>query len=86
MKTGFKKYDSSYKRKESPFTRIGGMGISNIPSQNLIDDQKDRSVLPPSKRKNKKNKRGPFKSKELLNEVSSQLKAASKKHAGQAAK
>ena len=86
MKTGFKKYDSSYKRKESPFTRVGGMGISNIPSQNLIDDQKDRSVLPPSKRKNKKNKRGPFKSKELLNEVSSQLKAASKKHAGQADK
>ena len=83
---GFKKYDSSYKRKESPFTRVGGMGISNIPSQNLIDDQKDRSVLPPPKRKDKKNKRGPFKSKELLNEVSSQLKAASKKHAGQAAK
>ena len=43
--TGFKKYDSTYKRKESPFTN-----------------------------------------KKLLNEVSSQLKAASKKHAGQAAK
>tara|TARA_R100000329_G_scaffold38049_1_gene35910 strand:- start:51 stop:536 length:486 start_codon:yes stop_codon:yes gene_type:complete len=45
MKTGFKKYDSSYKRKESPFT-----------------------------------------DKKLLKKVSSQLKAASKKHAGQAAK
>ena len=45
MKTGFKKYDSSYKRKESPFTN-----------------------------------------KKLLKKVSSQLKAASKKHASQAAK
>jgi hypothetical protein len=148
MKTGFKKYDSSYKRKESPFTRIGGMGISNIPSQNLTDDQKDRSKLPLSRSKERKKadaekilarakgqlikraerkeskaakrreqgrevsaarktrkatklrKRadelkadkfygmqpGPFKSKKLLKKVSSQLKAASKKHAGQAAK
>ena len=54
MKTGFKKYDSSYKRKESPFTRIGGMGISNIPSQNLIYDQKDRSKLTLSRSKERK--------------------------------
>ena len=32
MKTGFKKYDSSYKRKESPFTRLSvGIGITTGP-------------------------------------------------------
>ena len=38
MKTGFKKYDSSYKRKESPFTRLSvGIGITTGPpgSKNL---------------------------------------------------
>ena len=51
MKTGFKKYDSSYKRKESPFTRIGRVGIPDrsIPSQNIADAR-----LPLSRSKERK--------------------------------
>ena len=173
MKTGFKKYDSSYKRKESPFTRLSvGIGITTGPrnlerrrreEQRKYDEANKEKLLAKAKgrlikkaerkerkaakkreyaegntaklgisrkmaekaaaRKTRKatklrkqageltadqvvrrreqmrdnaetrQKRNvlnpsptPFTSKKLLKKVSSQLKAASKKHAGQAAK
>ena len=160
MKTGFKKYDSSYKRTESPFTRLSvGIGITTGPrnlerrrreEQRNRDEANKEELLAKAKRtlikkaerkeskaakrreqgreaaaarktrkatklrkqageltadqvvrrreqmrdssERRKERIGlspsptPFASKKLLKKVSSQLKAASKKHAGQAAK
>ena len=138
MKTGFKKYDSSYKRKDSPFTSLILADVSsqeagrlrkqardrqNKKSSNFADRddvlmqdytkkirsaqrKKARGNLKGAARKTKQaarlkekamkirekrdtDKRTPLiknGSKKLLKKVSSQLKAASKKHAGQAAK
>ena len=69
-KAGFKKYDSAYKRTESPFTKYAS-------------DAQRKAIWAS---KNEKKSAMKKVDKKALNEVSKELKKASKTHAGQADK
>jgi len=69
-KAGFKKYDSAYKRAESPFTKY-------------VSDAQRKAIWAS---KNEKKSAMKKVDKKALNEVSKELKKASRTHAGQANK